>query len=256
MKRKFEVWQVKAIQGGSIILDQSAMTHFKGKGNIIEVPIWFLAATNGETNILVDTGIYDLKWVKEGPEPGCNQTPNQNTPDAVKLHMGWNPEEIDFVINTHLHYDHCGGNKYFPNATYVVQKTEWEAAHNPIKSESIFYNDDFFGKDAINYFQWDFVEGEIEYLPGIYLVPTPGHTRGHQSVMINTQEGILCVSGDVSNVLDNINENLEPNIIMDTKAYYESLVKIRQIAHRILPGHEPTIADGTTEGFPKILANN
>jgi glyoxylase-like metal-dependent hydrolase (beta-lactamase superfamily II) len=245
-------WQVKALRGGGIILDRSAMTHFKGKGQTIDVPIWFLAATDGKHKIIIDTGIYEIDWVKNGPEPGCHQNPDEKTDNSVKKNMGWDASEVDYVINTHLHYDHCGGNQYFTKATHIVQKVEWESAWNPIESEKVFYNDMFFGRDAVNYFQWKFIEGEHELLPGLILLPTPGHTRGHQSVLLDTIDGVLCVSGDICNVAENINENLEPNIVVDTKQVYESFKEIRRRAHCILPGHEPSIADGTTRGFPKI----
>ena len=249
---KKPVWSVKAIQGGGIVLDRSAMTHFKGKGETLDVPIWFLAATDGVKKILVDTGIYNLAWVQAGPEPGCHQTLDQVTPVAVKKALGWKSEEIDIVINTHLHYDHCGGNQYFKNAEFYVQKTEWEAAHNPIESEKVFYSQELFGRDAVNFFQWHFLEGETTILPGLAVTPTPGHTRGHQSVLINTEEGVLCVAGDIVNTAENINGNMEPNIVVNTEQVYDSLKRIRQRASYVLPGHEPSIPDGATSHFIKI----
>lgn len=250
---KKNIWSVKSIQGGGIIVDRSAMTHFKGKGETLDIPIWFLAATDGKTRVLVDTGIKDLAWVKAGPEPGCHQTADQVTPLAVEKAMGWKPEEVDVVINTHLHYDHCGGNFYFPNAEFYVQRKEWLAAHSPIESEKVFYNDVLFGRDAINYFQWHFLEGEADILPGIKVIPTPGHTRGHQSVLINTEMGVLCVAGDIVNTTENINGNMEPNIVVNTEQVYESLALIRQCADFVLPGHEPLIKNGETGKFPKII---
>lgn len=249
---KAQTWTVKALRGGGIVLDRSAMTHFKGKGETIDVPIWFAAATDGKTKVVIDTGIFNLAWVQAGPEPGCHQTPDQVTPAAVKKHMGWEPEEVDIVINTHLHYDHCGGNQYFKNADFFVQREEWDAAHNPIESEKVFYAEELFGRNAVNYFQWHFLDGEETILPGIKVIPTPGHTRGHQSVLINIEQGVLCVTGDSANTAENINENLEPNIVVNTAQIYESMKRIRQCAHFILPGHEPSIEDGTTTGFSVV----
>ena len=100
-------WTIRAIQVGSITLDRSAMTHYKGKGEIITVPIWSAGATDGIHKVLVDTGIRDLEEYKKA-EPGVQQTPEQETVTAVKRIMGWNPEDVDFIINTHLHCDHSG----------------------------------------------------------------------------------------------------------------------------------------------------
>jgi len=246
------IWSVKAIRSGGIILDRSAMTHFKGKGETLDVPIWFLAATDGKHKVLVDTGIFNLAWVQAGPEPGCHQSPDQVTPAAVKKHMGWEADEVEMIVNTHLHYDHCGGNQYFQNAECYVQRTEWQAAFNPIESEKIFYSQELFGKGAINYFQWRFLEGETTILPGLMVIPTPGHTRGHQSVLINTAQGVLCVAGDSVNTAENINGNMEPNIVVNTQQVYESLKLIRQCASFVLPGHEPSIPDGETRNFSRI----
>ena len=246
---KVPVWTVKAICSGGIRLDRSAMTHFKGKGEIIDVPIWFAVATDGKTKVVIDTGIFNLAWVQAGPEPGCHQSLDQVTPVAVKKHMGWDPEEIDIVINTHLHYDHCGGNQYFKNADFYVQLEEWEAAHHPIESEKIFYAQELFGRYAINYLQWHFLDGEQTILPGLKVIPTPGHTRGHQSILVNIAQGVLCIAGDSVNTAENINLNMEPNIVVNTLQVYESMKLIRQCARFVLPGHEPGIPDGTSTGF-------
>ena len=60
-----------------------------------------------------------------------------------------------------------------------------------------------------------------------------------------TKEGVVCVSGDICNVAENVNENLEPNIVVMVPEVYESFQKIRQTSHYILPGHEPGILDGS-----------
>jgi len=90
-------WTVRAIQVGSIDLDRSAMTHFKGKGERITVPIWCAGATDGIHKVIVDTGIRDLEEYRKA-EPGVKQTPDQVTTAAIKRVMGWEPDDIDIVI--------------------------------------------------------------------------------------------------------------------------------------------------------------
>lgn len=87
-------------------------------------------------------------------------------------------------------------------------------------------------------------------MPGLKVITTPGHTIGHQSVLFDTEQGVLCVSGDICNVAENVNENLEPNIVVMVPETYESLARIRQCAHLILPGHEPGIKNGIREFMP------
>lgn len=244
-------WIVKAIQVGSIELDRSAMTHYKGKGERIKVPIWCAGATDGEHKVLVDTGIRDLEEYKKA-EPGVSQSPEQDTTEAVRRIMGWEPEEVDIVINTHLHCDHSGSNVRFKNAQFYIQKKEWEAAFAPLVPEIPFYDRLCYDKQAVNYFQWEFLDGDAEILPGLRVITTPGHTRGHQSVLFHTKRGVVCVSGDICNVAENVNGNLEPNIVVMVPETYESLERIRQAAHFILPGHEPAIEDGSEEFIPVI----
>ncbi len=242
-------WVVKSIKMGSIRLDRSAMTHYKGKGEKITVPIWSAGATDGIHKVIVDTGIRDLETYRLA-EPGVEQEEDEQIVNAVKKIMGWNPEEVDIVINTHLHCDHSGGNSQFPSAKFYVQQTEWEEAFNPIAPEAPFYDQACFDKSALSYFRWEFLKGDTEILQGLRVITTPGHTRGHQSVLFDTKDGVICVSGDICNVAENVNGNLEPNIIVDVAATYESFKKIRQAAHYILPGHEPAIKNGSDKFIP------
>jgi glyoxylase-like metal-dependent hydrolase (beta-lactamase superfamily II) len=105
---------------------------------------------------------------------------------------GVKPEEIDLVINTHLHFDHAGGNTRlvdgravpaFPNAKYIVQKAELEHAMRPTERDrASYYAHDFVPVTDAG--QWQFVEGDTEILPGISVVKIPGHNLNIQGVQI------------------------------------------------------------------------
>jgi len=245
-------WYVKAIQVGSISAVKSGLTHFRGSNIALEVPLWIAAATNGELKVLIDTGIGNLDDIVNGPEPNCHQLEAEQTPIALKNAMGWNVEDVDIVINTHLHFDHCGCNNMFRNAKFYVQRTEMDAAYNPIPGIAFLYCKEYFDRKAVSYFNWILVDGEYEIAPGLKLFPTPGHSVGHQSVLLDTDQGSLCVAGDIVSVIDNINDNIETNIVVNTKQVYESFDSIRRKADRILPGHEPTIKNLCDKDFPEI----
>jgi N-acyl homoserine lactone hydrolase len=127
--------------------------------------------------VLVDTGLIDST-----PELDEQFSPRFD-PDAI-------PREVACVVNTHLHFDHCGGNRLFAGVPIYVQRREREAAR--AEDYTIPGWVDF---DGAHYVE---LEGEEELLPGVRLVPTPGHTPGHQSVLVETDEGLVVVAGDVA----------------------------------------------------------
>src|SRR5689334_7788360 len=97
---------------------------------------------------------------------------------------------VALVINTHLHYDHCGGNRLFPGVPIHVQARELADARS---LENYTFRDwvDFDGATYVEH------QGEAEVLPGIRLLPAPGHTDGHQAIVVETGEGPVVLGGDV-----------------------------------------------------------
>jgi glyoxylase-like metal-dependent hydrolase (beta-lactamase superfamily II) len=109
------------------------------------------------------------------------------------LARGLRPEQIDLVINTHLHFDHCGWNTRladgklvptFPNARYVVQRGELEHAKRPTERDrASFIADNFLPIEAAG--KWWLLEGDREVAPGVELIRVPGHTRDMQCVRLS-----------------------------------------------------------------------
>jgi glyoxylase-like metal-dependent hydrolase (beta-lactamase superfamily II) len=244
-------WNVKALRMGELYVEKSSLTYGKDFGEYLWIPMWSTAIYNDQYKILVDTGIHSVDWVQENVCPTRQQS-DENIVEALKLGLGWSPEDVDIVINTHLHYDHCGNNKLFKNARFVVQKKEWEAANNPIPCQESIYLKELFDSIAVNYFDWRFVDGEEEIVSGVKVFLTSGHSEGHQSVLVNTEEGNLCVSGDISNLLENIQENIPAGIIVSTKEMYAGMEEVRKRADFILPGHEYSIQKYQTGNFPCV----
>ncbi|HID32428.1 MAG TPA: MBL fold metallo-hydrolase [bacterium (Candidatus Stahlbacteria)] len=113
------------------------------------------------------------------------------------------PDDIGIVINTHLHFDHGGGNTWqfddgirptFPKARYIVQKKEWADATNPNERTRASYLKENLEpiKDQV-----ETVDGEHQILPGIFVVPTGGHTPGHQIIRIESEGKIAVYLGDL-----------------------------------------------------------
>lgn len=127
--------------------------------------------------ILVDTGLIDST-----PELDEHWSPRFD-PAAI-------PRDVLCVINTHLHFDHCGGNRLFAGVPIYVQRLEREAA----RAED-YTIPEWVEFDGATYVE---LEGEEELVPGVRVVPTPGHTPGHQSVLVETDSGLVVVAGDVA----------------------------------------------------------
>ena len=154
-------------------------------------------------NILVDTGNGDKFSEKLLKIYGIEREPTllKSLSDA-----DLRPEDIEIVINTHLHFDHCGGNTLvdasgklmptFPNARYIVQKMEWEDATrlNELTKGS-YLPENFI--PLMQAGRIELVDGDMEVYPGVTVVHTPGHNRGHQSVKIESDGKTAFYLGDM-----------------------------------------------------------
>lgn len=120
--------------------------------------------------------------------------------------LGFRPGDIDFVINTHLHFDHCGGNTVlddsgkavpaFPRARYIIQKGEWEWALSPHEREKGSYQADNFRPLAESGLL-QLVDGDAMVTPGVEVMLAPGHTARHQSVLVRNGGRTLVYLGDL-----------------------------------------------------------
>lgn len=100
--------------------------------------------------------------------------------------------ELKAIANCHLHFDHGGGNFNFPGTTILAQKAEIQLAH---KEGHTFPEDVIDFPDA----RFEAIEGDAEPLPGIRIIPTPGHTAGHQSLVVETKQGRVILAGQAHN---------------------------------------------------------
>jgi N-acyl homoserine lactone hydrolase len=99
------------------------------------------------------------------------------------------PRDAVCVINTHLHFDHCGGNRLFAGTPIHVQRAEREAAR--AEDYTIPAWVEFEGATYVEH------DREAEILTGVRVLSTPGHTPGHQSVLVDTDDGLVVLAGDV-----------------------------------------------------------
>jgi len=207
-------FEIYGLRDGFFYLDGGAMF------GVVPKPLWVKAFPADELNriqmglnsilikrdrdlILVDTGVGTLI-----PPKFYEYYAIEREPDLLEslADLGFSPGDITHVINTHLHFDHCGGNTYkneqgdvvptFPNAVYVIQKGEWAYALDPhSRDKTSYFHDHFVPLEEQG--QLQLVDGDAEIVRGVYVELMPGHTSSHQGVKIRSGEETLVFFGDM-----------------------------------------------------------
>jgi len=177
-----------------------------------------LLVRTGEHNILIDTGI--------GPKLSDKRRAiYDHQPRLLKslAEAGISPDEIDIVINTHLHFDHCGWNTYykdgkavptFPRATYYVQEGELQHAHEQHERDRVSYMTDNYDPLVANG-QMKLLRGATDIAPGVSVKVFSGHTRDLQAVILRSGGKVACYPSDL--VCDT--NHLEPMWVLGYDLY-------------------------------------
>lgn len=180
-------------------------------------PVHGFVIAHPQGAVLVDTGV-------GGPDEVLSdwRVVNRTVADAL-ADFDMSPADISLVINTHLHFDHCGQNAVFSHAPWYVQRAEEERAR---REEPDLY--DWFGFMNARF---ELLDGDAEILPGIKVAATPGHTAGHQSVLVTTAGGVDVLIGDAAYTPVQYSrpgsDDLPPGQASDVVAWRDSLARIR-----------------------------
>ena len=138
--------------------------------------------------ILVDTGVgWPTELVQEW------RVVNRHAAEALAEH-DLSPADVRIVINSHLHFDHCGQNAVFKHAPFYIQRSELARARGEKSDVAEWF--DFAGA------RFELIDGDAEIAEGVRVVATPGHTVGHQSVMVDTPDGGAVMIGDAAYTAD------------------------------------------------------
>jgi N-acyl homoserine lactone hydrolase len=146
------------------------------------MPVYVHVIDHPDARVLVDTGMTQLHPAVADMDPRLMPLSDQADFDLAS---------IDVVINTHLHFDHCGGNHLFTGRPIYVQRRELDDA----RSEEDYTIREWVDAPGVQYVP---VDGALELLPGLRLVPAPGHTRGSQLVVVETSGRPVVVCGDTA----------------------------------------------------------
>src|SRR6476619_5854263 len=145
------------------------------------MPVYVHVIDHPEGRVLVDTGMTQLHPAVADMDPRLTPLDEQDFDIAG----------VDIVVNTPLHFDHCGGNHLFAGTPIYVQRQELEDA----RTMDDYTIREWVDAPGVTYVP---VDGALELLSGVRLVPAPGHTRGLQTVVVDTSEGPVVIGGDVA----------------------------------------------------------
>ncbi|HEV3052144.1 MAG TPA: MBL fold metallo-hydrolase, partial [Longimicrobium sp.] len=235
------------LEAGMVRLDGGAMF------GVVPKPLWEKRIPADERNriplatrcvlvqtrdelVLLETGLGNKENEKFLDIYGVdNASSDPAYPDRLQqliAEAGFRAQDVGVVIDTHLHFDHAGGNTYrdaegqvrvsFPNARYHVQRGEWEWAHRNNERTSASYLPDNYDP-VMAAGQLELLDGEVEIVPGISVYRTPGHCPHHQSVLLRSGGETACFLADVMPTFAHLplpwimGYDVEPLVTLETK---------------------------------------
>ncbi|MBL0715192.1 MAG: N-acyl homoserine lactonase family protein [Desulfosarcina sp.] len=240
------IYKIHPIVLGTKIFDKGMMTyqHDYGREYVIPIYAWYLEG--GDRNVLVDTG--ELNPIRS-PERETAIGGKIYTFEEGLARWGLRPEDIDIVIHTHLHNDHCENDYKCSRARIYVHAAELEAIHNPHPLDFRYLED--FIEDVEANGQLEVIEEEMEILPGVQVVHTPAHTLGGLSVVVATEQGQAVITGFCV-IEENFNPPkairamemavIPPGTPVNPCQAYDIMVALKARADILIPLHEPRFA--------------
>jgi N-acyl homoserine lactone hydrolase len=226
----------------------SVTAAFRGEERAeVRVPVPSYLIEHGQGRVLVDTGLHPavrddprarLGWVSDLMRV---ELPDSEDIDSRLRAVGVAPESLRYLVNTHLHFDHAGGNELIPDAVdLVVQRREWRAGHEEREVEANVYNrSDYDQPRAVLE-----VEGEHDLFGDgtVVLLPTPGHTPGHQSLRLRLDGAEVVLCADACYFSDWMDSEQTPPYGFDKGQEVESVRRLRALRDAgawMLYGHDP-----------------
>ena len=231
--------------------EKGPMTYLVYHGQSIIRPylMWYIKA--GNINVLVDSAIEAEDYRLFHPAFAHMPFKAVQSFEQALSSVDCTPNDIDIIIQTHLHLDHMFNSDKCNRAKIYVQEEELKFALNPHPIFDVFY-----ASEKIKKLNFEIVRGKQAILPGIEVMPSPGHTPGCQSVIIETHKGKAVITGCCT-IMENFTTNrdakleisafathpvIAPGIHTNLFDAYESALRIKGLADIIIPMHDPELA--------------
>lgn len=218
------------------------------RNEVIEAPMPVFLITHPEGNILFDTGPYpgvfrDPLSYWGGLAKAFEPIGDERSDVLSQLrNIGLDQKDIKYVVNSHLHFDHAGGNQFFQESTFLVSRKELQSARDPELEGKGYFRADW--DHPLDYHQLD---GELDiYGDGsVMIIPMPGHTLGHQILLVRLKrQGSIVLSGDSVPCRENFVNFVIPRNNIDDEMARSSVESLHSIVEKeealLIYGHDPS----------------
>ncbi len=220
------------------------MNHFTPERNIgvpVTIPLSMALIDHPKGLVVFDTGL-NLDTVPDFMKKDISSVPEQRI-DRQMVRLGYRPEEVKYVILSHMHVDHVGGMVLFPHATFIVRKEELRMAWWPETYEGGYSFVDYKDTRGYKYIQpRDEEEVDVFFDRSLILVDTRGHSRGHQSLIVDLpKSGRMVLAGDAVQVGENLTKGYLPGICWNSEMAVRSIEKLQHMERegmQIILGHD------------------
>jgi N-acyl homoserine lactone hydrolase len=218
---------------GYEFLPKTVSTRGRGQRIILAAPICAYLIETEQGFVLFDTGVNARILRDPGLRERYYAAHGWMVPVVRPEHelltqladIGICANDVQQVVLSHMHLDHTGNLGLFPHAQVIVQRQEHDYAFSV--GHSPFWFDCDYDDPSI---RWRIVEGDVDLAPGLRILSTPGHTLGHQSLLVELKETGTCILvGDAGDLLENFSEEVLPGVAADDQAALESIRRINNI---------------------------
>jgi len=216
------------LDNGSIVIEHTQLM-WNVPGPQVRIPSYAVLIEHDDGLFLFDTG-FDLEHTNavlpfELPE----QTPEQTIPAQLEL-AGFAISDVTTLVNSHLHFDHVGGNKHFAGVKNVVHEQELAQARNHEPFEFFGYSDKTWDYEGANF---EPVSGDFDLAKGLFLFETPGHTIGHYSLLVTPESAAgrpMLFAFDVVYTQPALEKGIQPGFHIDPRAGVRSIARVKEMA--------------------------
>jgi glyoxylase-like metal-dependent hydrolase (beta-lactamase superfamily II) len=227
-------------------VDQSLFLAGRGMGKKVHAPVLVFFIRADEGNILFDAGC-DPDIIRDAQKAWGNAAEylsvSMKEEGDIRHYLralNLTPEDVKYLVLSHLHIDHAGALRFFPHSQILVQEDEYRFAYHPSGFAAANYRKADFDYPHLN---WKLLDGDFRLFPGATIVLTQGHSPGTQALVLDLPEtGTVILAGDSIPLRRNADKGILPGIVWNSDLAMKSIQRLKVIAEErggtIFPGHD------------------